>query len=187
MGFDIGLCGGRAWQSGHNAMPQYCRSSNAVFHIGAKRGEWPERQGVFPWWPSLVFWNIPMCAMHSNYSFFNDEFWYLSARQIVANANEAWLRTSWSGMASFVRIPGRSLIFELRSDDAILFLRCGVCCECFSPPSCLVPGAGLGRLACEISRLGMCIFLYSFFVHKIDLSIMRHWQWSIFKVMVELS
>jgi hypothetical protein len=49
----------------------------------------------------------------------------------------------------------------------------------------LVPGAGLGRLACEISRLGMCIFLYSFFVHKIDLSIMR--QWSIFKVMVELS
>jgi hypothetical protein len=23
-----------------------------------------------------------------------------------------------------------------------------------SPPSCLVPGAGLGRLACEISRLG---------------------------------
>jgi hypothetical protein len=51
----------------------------------------------------------------------------------------------------------------------------------------LVPGAGLGRLACEISRLGMCIFLYSFFVHKIDLSIMRHWQWSIFKVMVELS
>jgi hypothetical protein len=57
-------------------------------------------------------------------------------------------------MASFVRIPGRSLIFELRNDDAILFLRCGVCCECFSPPSCLVPGAGLGRLACEISRLG---------------------------------
>lgn len=90
-------------------------------------------------------------------------------------------------MASFVRIPGRSLIFELRNDDAILLLRCGVCCECFSPPSCLVPGAGLGRLACEISRLGMCIFLYSFFVHKIDLSIMRHWQWSIFKGMVELS
>lgn len=75
MGFDIGLCGGRAWQSGHNAMPQYCRSSNAVFHIGAKRGEWAERQGVFPWWPFLVFWNIPMCAMHSSYSFFYDEFW----------------------------------------------------------------------------------------------------------------
>ena len=40
------------------------------------------------------------------------------------------------------------------------------------PPTCLVPGAGLGRLACEISRLGtyfhLILFLQLFCIHNIS-------------------
>lgn len=35
-----------------------------------------------------------------------------------------------------------------------------------SPPACLVPGAGLGRLALEISCLGMHVIFLIFFFPK---------------------